>query len=50
MKPTNGKLVYIDNAGKEHVLLNDKPFALLNQYKSRIKDAYIRNSLKIKYL
>ena len=50
MKNSNGKLVYIDNVGREHTLLTDKPFALLNQYKSRIKDAYTKDRLKIKNL
>ena len=45
----NGDLVYTDNQGKEHIIFQNKPFALLNHLKQQIKNNYNKNSLKIKY-
>jgi hypothetical protein len=52
-KPKNGKLVFVNKDGKEEaVLMNDKPFALLNAEKMRLirEQGIFKRQLKVKYL
>jgi hypothetical protein len=52
-KPTNGKLVLLNNKGAEiDIIMNDQPFALLNSKKSQlIRDGiFYKRQLKVKYL
>jgi len=49
MNPTHGKLI-LTSGLKEIVILNDKPFALLQSKKSEmIKEGYKKENLKIYY-
>ena len=49
MTPTHGSLILL-SAGKEIIILNDRPFALIQSRKSEmIRKGYRKENLKIKY-